>query len=335
MHLQPFLADTSDGVTYRDHVWVPYFTWWPELPEPLYVLALWAAAAAAILVSIGLFARPATWYVAGFLVYNLALSQTHYHHNRAFLAALMLGLALTPVGERLSIDALRGGSLRHGPAGWGPQWPLLLLRIQVAAVYFASGLSKLLDGDWFGGVVTQLRVQRQVAAGAAGDLPQWLIDAASSAAFHSAFAKVAVFTELFIGIGLVVRRTRWAAVWVALAFHVAIELSADVQVFSFAAIAALVIWVEPAPPMRRVIASAGAWRRTVRALDWTGRFDVDGGDGGSMTDVDGVTYRGFDATWRTLRLLPAAFFVAGPVSLWHGKRKVDGQRAESSSSSRS
>jgi uncharacterized membrane protein YphA (DoxX/SURF4 family) len=335
MHLQPFLADALGGVTYRDHVWVPYVTWLPQLPEPVYVAGLWAAAAAAALVSIGLLARPATWFVAGFLVYNLALSQTHYHHNRAFLTALMLGLALMPVGERVSLDALRGAPVRHGGAGWGPQWPLLVLRAQVASVYVASGLSKLLDPDWFGGVVTQLRVVRQAEAAVAGGVPEWLVDAASSAAFHAGFAKIAVVTELFIGVGLLAPRTRWAAVWVAMAFHMAIEVTADVQAFSLAAIAALVIWVQPAPPLRTVATSIIGWSRAVRALDWTGRFDLHPGDGLTVTDIDGVTYRGRAARWRIVRLFPATFFIAWPVSLLLRYRSAEGGPVELSSSSRS
>ena len=54
-----------------------------------------------------------------------------------------------------------------------------------------------------------------------------------------------MLTELFIAVGLWFRRTRYAAVWIAVCFHVAIEVSAQVQVFSFLAIAALVIWAVP------------------------------------------------------------------------------------------
>ena len=63
--------------------------------------------------------------------------------------------------------------------------------------------------------------------------------------FHTYAAKAIVLTELFIALGLWWRRTRYAAVWVAVGFHVAIEVSASVQVFSYLAIAALVIWAVP------------------------------------------------------------------------------------------
>ena len=36
---------------------------------------------------------------------NLLLSQTHFRHNRAFLAIVLGGLALLPAGRVLSVDA--------------------------------------------------------------------------------------------------------------------------------------------------------------------------------------------------------------------------------------
>ena len=111
--------------------------------------------------------------------------------------------------------------------------------------------------------------------------PAWAIDLLSSEAFMWWFAKAVVLTELFLAVGLVLRRTRLAAVWTAVAFHLAIEATAEVQLFSWAGLAALVIWVTPARRDRRLVitpkASVGArfLSRVVRALDWTGRFEVE------------------------------------------------------------
>ena len=130
-------------------------------------------------------------------------------------------------------------------------------------VYLASGVSKLIDGDWWSGRVLQLRVidngHRAVDAG----VPEWIIDAIDGASFHAVFAKVVVATELAIGIGLPFRRTRRAAVLLAIAFHISIQLFAEVQVFSWAALAALLVWVTPeragtsAPPGSEVGAGGG------------------------------------------------------------------------------
>ena len=68
-------------------------------------------------------------------------------------------LAVAPCGA--SCRSTRGcGAARGRPPlpTTSPGWPLWLLRFESATVYGASGLSKLLDPDWFGGTVTWQRV---------------------------------------------------------------------------------------------------------------------------------------------------------------------------------
>jgi hypothetical protein len=282
------------------------------------------AAAGAVLMSVGLFTRWATAYTAMFVVYNLFLSRTNYHHNAAFLSILLVGLALVPAGDAVSLDAWRARTRGRRRSLEGPRWPLMLLRFQVAAVYLGSGASKLLDPDWFGGVVTRLRVERQAAATAASGVPQAIVDFASTPQFHAVFAKVVVLTEIFIGLGLLMPRLRTAAIWMAIAFHAAIAVTAEVQVFSWAALAALTIWVAPHGPDRLVVVGgdAGArrrWRTLVRALDWTGRFrvaeDADVAGGLGLHDRDGTVWTGRSAAWAVAALLPATFVFAAPLRL--------------------
>ncbi len=313
LHLAPYLADSLQGRTYQDVFTVPFFSWWPQLPEQVYVAALWLTAAAGVLISLGLWTKLATRAAALFVVYHLLLSQTHYHHNRAFLAAVLIGLALMPVGERWSLDARLGRTGRARP-GWGPRWPLMLVRLQIATVYLASGLSKLVDSDWFGGTVLRLRVEREAAAAIADGVPEWIVDLAASASFQGWFSKVVVLTELLIGAGLLVPRLRPAAIWLAVAFHIAIEVTADVQVFSYVAIAALVVWVRPTPPDRVLVAPPGR-AGLVRALDWTSRFTHAGSGGWALTEPDGSRHEGSKALWRVLTLLPLTFWPAAPIGI--------------------
>jgi hypothetical protein len=191
------------------------------------------------------------------------------------------------------------------------------VRFQVGAVYAASGISKLVDPDWFSGTVLRLRVAAEADAAVSAGVPGWMIDVASSPGFHQWFAKVVVLTEIFIGVGLWSRRTRWSAVWLAIVFHVAIEVTADVELFSYAALMALVIWVVPQSGDRKLVAPA-PWGRPVRALDWTGRFEVMAGPW-QLTDRDGRVVEGTTARLRAATLLPVTFLLAAP--LW-GLRKV-------------
>jgi hypothetical protein len=124
-------------------------------------------------------------------------------------------------------------------------WPLWLLRFECSLVYAASGFSKLFDADWFGGTVTWGRVVTGEAIVRASILPELAQDVLLDRSFHTFAAKFIVATELFIAGGLWWRRTRLAAVLVAIVFHISIEVAASVETFSYLAIVVLVVWADP------------------------------------------------------------------------------------------
>ena len=335
LHLQPFLSDALDGRTYRDAFYEPYAAWYPELPDSLYVGLLALAALAAVAMSLGLLTRVATATTFAIVAYNLFLSTTHFHNNRAYLVIVLGLLALAPCGRELSLDAwLRRRSGRPPLETTAPAWPLWLLRFECAAVYGASGLSKLLDPDWFGGTVTWQRVVRARDELEAWPLPDWALSALTDRGFHTGAAKLIVLTELFIATGLWWRRTRYAAVWGAVGFHVAIEGSASVQVFSYLAIAVLVIWALPSTRDRVLCidATAAGQRRLgelVRRLDWLARFRVEPAPPGSrleLVDRDGTTLRGGPALAFALSRLPLTAWFALPALLLPGVRRARGVR---------
>lgn len=331
VHLRPFLDLAASGIVYSDRFYQPFADWYPEVSGDAYVLLLRACAVAAGLVSLGVLTRISTAFVAGVVGYNLFLSVTHFHHNRAFLLILLVGLAVLPSGRHLSIDALvarRRGRPAPPPAAL---WPLWLLRFEVAIAYGASGFSKLIDPDWWGGVVLRLRIEQWRGVAADEGVPDWILDLAASETFMWWFAKVVVLTELFIAVGLVVRRTRLGAVWTAVGFHLAVEATAEVQVFSWAGLAALAIWVTPRRGDRRLVVTPRASRGAavigcmVRWLDWTGRFTVErrAGKAGPALCLfdrdrqDGSTPSrvGAEAARMVLSRLPPTFWFAAPLLL--------------------
>ncbi|HEX6582962.1 MAG TPA: HTTM domain-containing protein [Thermoleophilaceae bacterium] len=306
LHLRPFLADALDGRVYRDAFYEPYASWYPELPDAVYIGLLMVGAVAAVAMSLGVFTRVATVTTFAIVTYNLFLSTTHFHNNRAYLVIVLGVLAVVPSGRELA-----------------PAWPLWLLRFECAAIYAASGVSKLVDPDWFGGTVTWQRVVRARDDLEAWPLPDWAVSLLTDRSFHTGAAKLIVLTELSIALGLWWRRTRYAAVWVAVAFHVAIELSASVQVFSFLAIAVLVIWAVPSTRDRvlRVDPTDARQRRLaalVRALDWLARFRIERAAPGSRVEVldrDGTTISGAPAVVFALSRLPLTAWFALPARL--------------------
>jgi vitamin K-dependent gamma-carboxylase len=315
LHLRPFLAGALDGRTYRDVFHEPYAAWYPQLPEALYVALLWLAAAAAVAMSLGFLTRLTTATTFGIVTYNLFLSTTHFHNNRAYLVIVLGVLAVAPCGRELSLDAwLRRRRGRPALEPTAPGWPLWLLRFECAAIYAASGMSKLVDPDWFGGTVTWQRVVRAREQLEAWPLPDWAVSVLTDRAFHTGAAKLIVVTELFIAAGLWWRRTRYAAVWVAVVFHVAIEVSAAVQVFSYLAIAVLVVWAVPST-RDRVLGIDPRWAPLARALDWLARFRVEPAPRLEVVDRDGATLRRAPALALALSRLPPTAWFALPVLL--------------------
>ena len=238
------------------------------------------------------------------------------------LLILLVGLGVLPSGGALSLDrVLRRGARQGG----GRRLALAVLRFEIAAVYLASGASKLVDSDWWGGVVTRLRVEQHAGSLLARGLPEGLVETLASPSLHVWAAKLIVLVELFIGAGLLWRRTRLAAIWVAIPFHLAIEATASVQVFSYAALAALVVWVTPVAADRTVVAGSGM-ARLVRRLDWTGRFRVEPASQAGLVrvvDRDGTVVEGRRARWLVLSRLPLTFWVAAPaLTLSSGARRT-------------
>jgi uncharacterized membrane protein YphA (DoxX/SURF4 family) len=331
LHLEPFLSDSLDGRTYQDAFHEPYAAWYPELPEGAYIGLLWLAAVAAIAMSLGLFTRVATATTFALVTYNLFLSTTHFHNNRAYLVVVLGLLAAAPCGRELSVDAwLRRRGGRPPLELTSPAWPLWLLRFESSAVYAASGLSKLLDPDWFGGTVTWQRVVRAREDLEAMPLPEWAITLLTDRDFHTGAAKFIVLTELFIAAGLWWRGSRYLAVWVAVVFHISIEFSASVQVFSFLAISVLVVWAVPRTRDRviRVDPTRVRQRRfasLVRGLDWLARFRIEPAPPGSALEVvdrDGRTLRGKPAAALALSRLPLTAWFALPVLLLPANRRA-------------
>jgi hypothetical protein len=308
LHLRPFLADSLDGRTYADAFYEPYAGWYPELPEPVYIGLLWLAAVAAVAMSLGLFVRLATATTFAIVTYNLFLSTTHFHNNRAYLVIVLGLLAAAPTDREQ-----------------GPAWPLWLLRFEASAVYAASAISKLVDPDWFGGTVTWQRVVRARDDLEAWPLPDWAVSLLTNRDFHTGAAKVIVLTELFIAAGLWLRPTRYVAVWTAVAFHVMIELSASVQVFSLLAISVLVIWAVPAT--RERVIRIDPQRRlgiVIRRLDWLARFHVEPARAGrppEVVDRDGTVLRGTPALAFAFSRLPLTAWFALPTLLLPSVRR--------------
>lgn len=334
LHLWPDVVDSWRGVSYLDQFHEPWFAFLPTFPAWVQYLLVNVGVIAALAMAIGWRTRLVAPLTALCVTGNLFLSQTHFRHNRAFLILLLWTVALSASGRVLSLDARRSRSGQPGTPSSvssaaqnedrGTLWPLWTMRVLASSVYLASGFSKLIDPDWVSGLVLwdrAVRYQHLVAERVPGPLAELVVDISTTRWVHTVTSPLAVAMELFIGVGLWFARTRLAAVWIAVFFHLSIELAASVEVFSLAAIAALVIWATPSTRDRTVSGEGVGW---VRALDWLARFDVQPGRGPvRIVDRDGTVHTGRDAWWFVATRLPATFFVAAPagmVSRWRWRR---------------
>ena len=336
LHLEDTFRRAADGIIYSDRYYFPYADWYPEAGRGLYEPMLWAAGIAAIAMSAGFMTRLATSYTAFFVGYNIFLSKTHFAHNRAFLLILLITIAIIPTGRYYSVDAWirrRFGGSTAEPRNEAPLWPLWLVRFEIVVVYCSSALSKVIDQDWWGGRVLQLRAIDGYQQGVDGGAPVWLMDMLADSTFQWWFSKGAVLTEFVIALGFLHRRTRLLAIWIAIPFHVSIQIGARVQVFSWAALAALIIWVTPKARDRTLVLPRGHFLgRAVPLLDWFGRFEVEHGDIDEVVLIDRPTADGAevrrsggDAIWTMLSRLPVTFWFAAPALLIMRTRR-SGQR---------
>lgn len=276
VHLRPIAADAVRGRTFHDRFHEPFVVF-DVLPTPgpvPYGILIVAGTVSALALSLGVATRVAAVVTTAAVGCHLAVATIHLHNNRAYLFAVLIGLSLAPAGRSWSIDRWwrrrRGREpLPESMAGW----PLWLLRFECSLVYGASGFSKLIDPDWFGGTVTWGRVATQEAMVRASVMPEFVQDLVLDRSVHTVAAKVIVLTELFVAGGLWWRRTRPWAVAAAIGFHLMIEASASVQSFSYLGIAVLFVWADP---------DLARWGSASRrpASERTGATEVPGGAAG-------------------------------------------------------
>ncbi len=303
----------------------------PILPEALvpsrtlYAVSLGARLLLAVLIVVGHRARGALLASAALGLWVLLANRLEFHHNRYALFLYALLLAFTPCDRSLS---LLEGADEVTEERAGPFWAVLVAQVQVALVYVASGGSKLLDADWRDGLVLADRIHRYGHVAVHHGVPARVVEALGRADVSSALAKLAIMTELFVAVGLFARRARVYALWGGVWFHLVIQLTSEVEVFTWLAIAVYGFFVTPDFRARRFFfdptrAKSRAWARAVRALDWLARFEVkpwapdDIKQGHSVVIVgrDGTRATGIRAVAMTARCLPVLFPIWAPLAL--------------------
>jgi len=232
---------------------------WPEnfIPNTTdYTLLLGLSLLGAALAALGVFARPALFAAAAIGLFCFFCDRLQYHNNRYQLLLLSALVAVTPCDRsfrlvrllRVAPSSPLAPSVGGGPAGTAPRWSVRLVAAQLSIVYLASSLGKLFDSDWRGGTVLLLRFATSQPY-ITKYTPDWFAQAWSQVVptpwFSQLAAVVAIASELFLAVGPWLPRTRPLALWLGVMFHIGIEASARVELFSYTMLSGYLVFVTP------------------------------------------------------------------------------------------
>ncbi len=251
------------------------------LPEALvpsravYTVLLAARLLCAVLISVGSFPRTALFASALAGVYTLLCDRIGYHHNRWALDCYSFLLAFSPCGRAFALV----GPPSTPASRMGLLWAARLAQLQVSIVYIASGGSKLLDSDWRNGIVIADRFARYGYQAIAHGVPRSLVALLSEPSWTSAIAKVAIATELLLAIGLWMKRTRVFALWWGVMFHLTIEVTSQVETFTWLTLTMYALFATPDVGARRLFFDPSRKKGVILAslvamTDWLARFEV-------------------------------------------------------------
>jgi vitamin K-dependent gamma-carboxylase-like protein len=268
----------------------------------------------ALLMVVGWFARPSMIATALVGFYLLLCDRLAYHNNRYALFLFSLVLAFSPCDRAF----VWRRPAKTAAERKGPLWAARLAQMQMSIIYLASGGSKLLDSDWREGLVIGDRLARATPLAVAKGVPASLLEALAHPTFASALAKVAILTELFLAVGLFLPRTRSFALWWGVMFHLTIEVTSQVELFTWLSLAMYALFAVPTLRERAIVYDPaqqwGGWvARVVERFDWLARFEVraDGaataGQRWTVVDRDGTRAAGLLGMARIARATPLFF----------------------------
>jgi hypothetical protein len=304
----------------------------PMIPEALvpsalvYTVIIAAQILSAALVTVGHHPRGALFLSSIVGVYVLLCDRLQFHHNRYALFCFAFVLAFAPCDRTFVITAPPDED--EARAGVGPLWAQRLAQVQLCIVYLSSGGSKLLDPDWRAGLVIGDRFARYGHQALERGVPQAVVDFMSRADVTSALSKIAIATELSLVVALWLRRTRVLALWWAVMFHLTIEVTSKVELFTWLSLAILCLFATPDRKARKLFydptrARGRILAKAVAALDWLARFDVRPWEpdalkkGHSLVVVgrDGSRATGLRAVAMVARCVPLLFPLWAPIAL--------------------
>lgn len=209
------------------HAYWSVLRWLPETWGPAALMGVWLASAVALLVGW----RP---LVSGLVAWACAVSFWN------------INVGITNGGDRLRNTLLLMVALSNSGAVWGvsvgrvggdprpvlvPGWPVKVLFVQLAVLYFFGGLYKVLGPQWRSGYVMYFvghDLAWSTVPAQAALLPVWV---------HQLSAWATLAWELGFPLLATLRGTRTVTLWVGVVFHAATFVTLEVGAFALYALA--------------------------------------------------------------------------------------------------
>src|SRR5262249_24961573 len=127
-------------------------------------------------------------------------------------------------------------------------------------------------------------------------------------------SKGAIATELVLVVALWIPRVRAPALWWGVMFHLTIEVTSKVDIFTWLTLSTYALFAVPATRERVVEVAAGGrrWGKLVGLLDWLARYEHrpaerEGAPAVRLIDRDGRATTGLEACVLAARTLPLLF----------------------------
>ncbi|HUS34205.1 MAG TPA: HTTM domain-containing protein [Verrucomicrobiae bacterium] len=221
----------------RPEIHFTYFGFgWIQPPPDNWTYGLVAAVSvAAIGIMFGAFYRlSAAVFAVGFTWFYL-IEQSQYLNHFYLISLLGFVAFAIPAHRAFSIDARRKPEL---PASTAPTWSLWLLQAHIAIAYFFGGVAKL-NRDWLRGEPVRTWLE-------SGSLGKKLGPMFQNEFCAFAISYSGLLIDLLVVPFLLWKKTRLAALIVAIAFHLSNAYLFDIGVFPFLSIAMTCLFLEPA-----------------------------------------------------------------------------------------
>lgn len=204
------------------HFPYPGFHWLEPLPGIGMYLVFAALAVLGLVVALGWKTRFTLPLLTLTYLYIFLLEQSTYNNHYYFYLLIGFVLILLPSGKLLSLDARKHGASRISTV---ERWNLWLIQFTLALPYVFGGVAKL-NSDW---LFAQQPVRIWIA-----DYSGTLLQPFFSLAWAPHILSWGgTLLDLFIVPALMWKKTRWAAVIVALVFHTTNSFWFTIGLFPF------------------------------------------------------------------------------------------------------